>query len=128
MVHLRLGGSFLLTPDTVAMLGEAERSSLDIDSYGQPGLGPDAMDDPVMQYAGRAWAKNGSTGDYNSYMEMLPDQKPGVIVLTHSDTLYTEMVTQVLEYCRTLQRAVIHWLHELPDFRRALVIDCLNHA
>jgi CubicO group peptidase (beta-lactamase class C family) len=79
------GEPFLL-PETVALLGDAERSELDIDSMFQPGLGLDSMDDPAMKYAGRAWMKNGGTGDYFSLMEMLPDKKLGVVVLTNSDT------------------------------------------
>ncbi len=97
-------GVRILKPETVAMLGEVERSSLDIDSYGQCGLGLDTMDDPVMQYAGRAWAKNGSTGDYNAFMEMLPDQKLGVVVLTNSDTAGS-MVYGVVREC--LKNAVL---------------------
>jgi len=79
-------GARILKPETVAMLGEAEKSSLDIDSYWQYGLGLDTMDDPVMQYAGRAWMKSGGTPGFVSLMEMLPDKKLGVIVLTNSDT------------------------------------------
>ena len=79
-------GTQFLKPETVAMLGDAEKSSLDIDSFFQPGLGLDTMDDPVMQYAGRAWMKSGGTPGFVSLMEMLPDKKLGVIVLTNSDT------------------------------------------
>jgi CubicO group peptidase (beta-lactamase class C family) len=79
-------GTRFLRPDTVAMLGEAERSELDIDSMFQPGLGLDSMNDPAMSYAGRAWMKSGGTGDYFSLMEMLPDKKLGAVVLTNSDT------------------------------------------
>jgi hypothetical protein len=81
-------GTQFLQPETVAMLGEAERSELDIDSMFQPGLGLDSMDDPAMKYAGRAWMKNGGTGDYFSLMEMLPDKKLGAVVLTNSDTAH----------------------------------------
>jgi CubicO group peptidase (beta-lactamase class C family) len=93
-----LEGAQFLRPETVAMLGEAERSALDIDSLFQPGLGLDTVDDPVMRYAGRAWMKNGSTGDYNSLMEMLPDAKLGVIVLTNSDTA-SDLVWDVVREC-----------------------------
>ena len=64
----------------------SEKSSLDIDSYWQYGLALDTMDDPVMQYVGRAWIKGGSLGAFHSEMEMLPDKKLGVTVLTNSDT------------------------------------------
>jgi len=78
-------GARILKPETVAMLGEAEKSSLDIDSYWQFGLGLDTKDDPVMQYAGRAWMKGGDCEGFHSEMEMLPDKKLGVMVLTNSD-------------------------------------------
>ena len=79
-------GTQFVKPETVAMLGDAEKSSLDIDSFLQPGLGLDTMDDPVMKYAGRAWMKSGGTPGFVSLMEMLPDKKLGVIVLANSDT------------------------------------------
>ena len=97
-------GARILAPETVAMMGEREQSSLDIDSYLQPGLGLDTMDDPVMQYAGRAWAKNGGTGDFHSLMEMLPDQKLGVVVLTNADTA-ANMIYGVVQEC--LKNAVL---------------------
>ena len=97
-------GARILAPETVAMLGEREKSSLDIDSYLQPGLGLDTMDDPVMQYAGRAWAKNGGTGDFHSLMEMLPDRKLGVVVLSNSDTA-SNMIYGVVQEC--LKNAVL---------------------
>ncbi len=79
-------GSRVLLPSTVDMMGVGEKTTLDMNTYWQPGLGLDTMDDPVMRYAGRAWTKNGSTGDFNSFMEVLPDRKLGVIVLSNSDT------------------------------------------
>lgn len=79
-------GSRFLLPETVDMMGIGEQTTLDLDSYWQPGLGLDTIDDPAMRYAGRAWTKNGSTGYFNSFMEMLPDKKLGVIVLSNSDT------------------------------------------
>jgi len=96
-------GARILKPETVAMLGEAEKSSLDIDSYWQYGLGLDTMDDPVMQYAGRAWIKGGSLGAFHSEMEMLPDKKLGVTVLTNSDTS-NRLVWGVIREC--LKQAV----------------------
>lgn len=79
-------GTTILNPDTVALMGQPEQSPLDVNSFFQPGLGLDTIDDPVMRYAGRAWSKNGSTGHFNSNMEMLPDKKLAVIILTNSDT------------------------------------------
>ncbi|MCP4577727.1 MAG: beta-lactamase family protein [Deltaproteobacteria bacterium] len=81
-------GVRILNPETVAMMGDCERSVLDIHSFWQPGLGLDTVADPALHYAGRAWMKNGSTGGYNSSMAVLPDLKLGVIVLTNSDTAH----------------------------------------
>ena len=78
-------GTRILKPETIAMLGEVEKSSLDIDSYFQCGLGLDTINDPVMQYAGRAWMKGGDYAGFHSEMEMLPDKNLGVIVLSNSD-------------------------------------------
>lgn len=96
-------GSRFLLPETVEMMGVREKTTLDMDTYWQPGLGLDTMDDPAMRYAGRAWTKNGSTGDFNSFMEMLPDKKLGVIVLSNSDTASIFVYAVVRE---ALQNAV----------------------
>jgi CubicO group peptidase (beta-lactamase class C family) len=93
-----LDGTQFLEPETVAMLGDAEVSELDVESFFRPGLGLDSMDDPVMNYAGRAWWKNGSVGYHNSLMETLPDQKLGVVVLTNSDT-GGEILFDVVQHC-----------------------------
>lgn len=91
-------GTQFLAPETVAMLGDAEVSELDIESFFRPGLGLDSMDDPVMNYAGRAWWKNGSVGYHNSLMETLPDQKLGVVVLSNSDT-GGSILFDVVQHC-----------------------------
>lgn len=91
-------GTQFLEPETVALLGDAEVSELDIESFFRPGLGLDSMDDPVLNYAGRAWWKNGSVGNYNSLMEMLPDQKLGVMVLTNSDA-GGSILFNVVQHC-----------------------------
>lgn len=80
------GGKRILEPDSVAVMGQMEKTPLDVDSYFQPGLGLDSADDPVMRYAGRAWAKDGGTKNFQSFMEILPDKDLGVIVLANSDT------------------------------------------
>jgi len=79
-------GEQIIMSDTVDRMGQGERTPLDWNSYSTPGLGLDTMDDPVMRYAGRAWTKNGSTGHFNSFMEILPDLNLAVIVLANSDT------------------------------------------
>ena len=68
------------------MMGYGEESSLDVTSFFKPGLGFDTKNDIPMSYAGRAWFKDGSTTNFNSIMELLPDKKLGVMVLTNSDT------------------------------------------
>jgi hypothetical protein len=93
----------ILKPETTALMGEAEKSTLDIDSFFQPGLGWDTMDDAAMRYAGRAWMKSGGTGDYNSLMEVLPDRKLGVIVLTNADKAGQLMWGVVRKCLRVIQ-------------------------
>jgi CubicO group peptidase (beta-lactamase class C family) len=83
---LHPNGTRILKAGTVAMMGYGEESSLDVTSFFKPGLGFDSRDDIPMSYAGRAWFKDGSTTNFNSIMELLPDKKLGVIVLTNSDT------------------------------------------
>ncbi len=97
-------GARILNPETVALLGEAEASTLDIDSFFQPGLGWDTMDDAAMRYAGRAWMKSGGVGDYFSLMEVLPDKKLGVIVLANADKA-SLLIWGVVRHC--LQQAVL---------------------
>lgn len=80
------GGKKILDPKTVSMLGESEIAPFDTNSYFVPGLGLDSVKDPVLAYAGRTWIKDGSTGNFNSIMALLPDKKLGVIILTNCDT------------------------------------------
>jgi hypothetical protein len=80
------GGERILEAETVALMGEMEKTPLDIGAYFQPGLGLDSVDDPAMRYAGRAWTKVGGTQDFQTFMEILPDKDLGVIVLTNSNT------------------------------------------
>lgn len=112
-------GTRFLKPETVAMLGEAEKSELDIDSMFQPGLGLDSMDDPVMKYAGRAWMKSGGTGDFCSLMEMLPDKKMGAVVLTNSDTaqyMPWAVVRECLKNALSERYDIQPEAPELPDY------------
>jgi len=78
-------GAVILDPDTVTneML-TAEFGPADTDSYFIPGLGWDSVDDPVMRYAGRTAAKDGATGVFSTFCEILYDQELGVIVLMNS--------------------------------------------
>lgn len=77
-------GERILEPETVALMGEKEDTPLDIDGYFQPGLGLDSVNDPAMRYAGRAWAKDGGTKNFQTFLEILPDRDLGVIVLSNS--------------------------------------------
>ena len=104
-------GQIFLKPETIAMLGEAEMSSLDIDSFFKPGLGLDSVADPALNYAGRAWVKNGSTGDYNSFFEILPDMKLGAVVLSNSSTA-SSLVYGVIREC--LKNAVFETYNMAP--------------
>ncbi|MGM0611476.1 MAG: serine hydrolase domain-containing protein, partial [Thermodesulfobacteriota bacterium] len=79
-------GKRLLNSGSVDLMGEMEKTPLDVNSYFQPGLGLDTVDDPVMRYAGRAWAKDGGVKNFQTFMEILPDKNLGVIVLANSDT------------------------------------------
>ena len=79
-------GEQVLSPEAVELMGEMEKTPLDVNSYFQPGLGLDTADDPVMRYAGRAWAKDGGVKNFQTFMEILPDRDLGVIVLANSDT------------------------------------------
>ncbi|RLB91144.1 MAG: hypothetical protein DRH26_08460 [Deltaproteobacteria bacterium] len=104
-------GQIFLKPETIAMLGEAEMSSLDIDSFFKPGLGLDSVADPALNYAGRAWVKNGSTGDYNSFFEILPDMKLGAVVLSNSSTA-SSLVYGVIREC--LKNAIFETYNMAP--------------
>ena len=79
-------GERILKSQTVSMMGDSEVSALDVNSCFITGLGLDSVSDSALSYAGRAWIKDGSTGNFNSIMGLLPDKKLGVIILTNSDT------------------------------------------
>ncbi len=83
---LHPNGTRILAPATVALMGHEEKSQLDIFSYFNPGPGFDITNDYAMSYAGRAWIKDGSTTNFESVIELLPDKKLGVVVLCNSDT------------------------------------------
>ncbi len=83
---LHPNGTRILNPATVAIMGHEEKSQLDIFSYFNPGPGFDITNDYAMSYAGRAWIKDGSTTNFESVIELLPDKKLGVVVLCNSNT------------------------------------------
>jgi CubicO group peptidase (beta-lactamase class C family) len=83
---------------TINLMGQAEKSSLDINSYFIPGLGFDSVCDLSLKYAGRTWIKDGSTGNFNSIMALLPDKKLGVIILTNTDTAGRAKYA-IMRYC-----------------------------
>ncbi|WP_457552911.1 serine hydrolase domain-containing protein [Desulfobacula sp.] len=118
-------GKQFLKPATIAMLGETETSPLDIDSYFKPGMGLDSVNDPALSYAGRTWAKNGSTGDYNSFFEILPDLKLGAIVLTNSDTS-SSLVYGVIRKC--LQNAIFETYGMTPVSQNLPPCDTVDNS
>ncbi len=83
---LHPNGTRILNPATVDLMGHEEKSQLDIFSYFNPGPGFDITNDYAMSYAGRAWIKDGSTTNFESVIELLPDKKLGVVVLCNSNT------------------------------------------
>lgn len=105
-------GNRILQPATVSMMGQTETSPLDINSYPKFGLGLDSVDDPAMRYAGPAWTKNGSTGIFNAFLEVLPDKDLGVIVLSNSNTA-NEFVYAAAREC--LKNAVTDVYGLLPS-------------
>ncbi|MDI6796056.1 MAG: serine hydrolase domain-containing protein [Desulfatibacillaceae bacterium] len=109
-------GDRILSPQTLALMGRGERTPLDLNSYSTPGLGLDTINDPVMSYAGRAWAKNGSTGHFNSFMEILPDKGLAVIVLTNSDTAQFAVYSIARECLKNAVEEKTGLTPSLPDY------------
>ncbi|MEW5734465.1 MAG: serine hydrolase domain-containing protein [Thermodesulfobacteriota bacterium] len=105
-----------LSPESVNRMGQSEKTPLDFNSYSTPGLGLDTMDDPVLRYAGRAWTKNGSTGHFNSFMEMLPDANLGVIVLANSDTAQFAVYAVARECLKNAVREKLGLPPSLPAY------------
>ena len=75
-----MGTNFVLSTNAMAQLGTYTPGGLDVSSMMQPGLGLDTIDDPGMNYAGRAWVKAGAISSFLSLLEVLPDQGLGVFV------------------------------------------------
>ena len=114
-----LSGRQFLKPETVAMLGKAEKSSLDIDSFFTPGLGLDTISDPGLSYAGRAWGKSGGLTGYVAYTAILPDAKMGAVVLTNSEagnTLAWSAVRTCLQNALFESMGLIPSLPEFPVY------------
>lgn len=76
--------------------------------YASVGLGLDTVDDPVMRYAGRAWTKHDSVGFFNAFMEILPDQGLGVVVLSNSDK--ANFRTERIVFTQRLWNSTPHFL------------------
>ena len=77
-------GQQILSTNAVYEMSQALHAELDIDAYFQPGLGWDTVRDLAMQYAGRTWAKDGSTGTFGSLLSILPDQQLGCFVVMNT--------------------------------------------
>ena len=75
-----MGTNFVLSTNAMAQLETYTPGGLDVSSMMQPGLGLDTIDDPGMNYAGRAWVKAGAISSFLSLLEVLPDQGLGVFV------------------------------------------------
>ena len=73
-------GAEFLSRNALAEIGRFTPGPLDLDSFFKPGLGLDSVDDPTLNYAGRTWLKNGSTGKFEALLEILPDQHLGAFV------------------------------------------------
>ncbi|MFW6342247.1 MAG: serine hydrolase domain-containing protein [Halothiobacillaceae bacterium] len=80
-----LEGAPYLQAGTVAMMGQAEQTPLDVSSLFQAGLGLDSVAYPPLSYAGPTWIKTGSTGDFNAWIGLLPDRGLACVVLTNFD-------------------------------------------
>jgi CubicO group peptidase (beta-lactamase class C family)/pimeloyl-ACP methyl ester carboxylesterase len=84
MIMLINEGAGLWTTNALAEMNRTSGRPLDVGSYSQCGLGLDSALDAALSYGGRTWAKNGSTGFFESFMEVLPDQRLGCIVLMNT--------------------------------------------
>lgn len=84
MIALVNDGAGLWTTNALAEMNRTPGRPLDVGSYSQCGLGLDSALDAALSYGGRTWAKNGSTGFFESFMEVLPDQRLGCIVLMNT--------------------------------------------
>ncbi len=73
-------GSRYLSTNALFHLANHAPGPLDVDNYLKTGLGLDTVDDPALNYAGRAWAKNGSTSTFEALLEILPDQQLGIFI------------------------------------------------
>lgn len=74
------GSSRFVAQSSLEQMMTFTGSPMDVDNFFKPGLGLDSVDDPVMNYAGRAIFKNGSTGIFEALFEVLPDQQLGAFV------------------------------------------------
>lgn len=113
------GGTRLVASNTLyQVMGAAAACVLDLDSYFIPGLGWDTVDDPVMQYAGRTWQKGGSTWNFETLLEIVPDQNLGVIVLANSDTgglIKYQVVHECLRNAVSERGGPEAWEQALPE-------------
>ena len=74
------GTNRFLSTNALVQMGMEHAGPLDVDTFFRTGLGLDSVADPIMDYAGRTWLKNGSTGMFEALYEVLPDQQLGCFV------------------------------------------------
>ncbi|NCC50882.1 MAG: hypothetical protein EOM20_06655 [Spartobacteria bacterium] len=79
-------GTNFISTNVMAEMGKSADAPLDLSSYFQPGLGWDTVCDPVMTYAGPAWAKDGSVGSFGALLEILPEKKLGVFIVMNTES------------------------------------------
>jgi CubicO group peptidase (beta-lactamase class C family) len=80
LAHGMAGSSRFVTQSSLEQMMTFTGGPMDVDNFFKPGLGLDCVDDPVMNYAGKAIFKNGSTGIFEALIEILPDQQLGAFV------------------------------------------------
>ncbi len=92
-------GSRYLSTNALFHLVHTVPGPLDVDNYLKTGLGLDTVDDPALNYAGRTWAKNGSTSTFEALLEVLPDQQLGIFVnINCANNMTLAVVREVLAY------------------------------
>ncbi|MBK5968457.1 MULTISPECIES: serine hydrolase domain-containing protein [Thiorhodovibrio] len=123
-----LDGLAYLQADTLARMGEAERTPLDISSFFQPGLGLDSVAYPPLHYAGPAWIKTGGTGDFNAWIGVLPERGIGCVVLTNFDQggmLAPAVTRQCLQAALEDRDGLMPSAPALPEYTTETDVDVL---
>lgn len=75
----------------------------------QAGLGWDSLADQELNYAGRLCHKNGGTAFFLSLVEVLRDQKLGIIILQNSAPTPMEDIARKALRLAVLEKTSVHW-------------------